>query len=284
MKVVIDLNSKAVKRMLPQLLRKELADEFWQIDLRTTDGLSSFIRVSPMRRTLPGQLQTPELLLLGPVSLHGLRAVNLSRKPARHRSLSARESNQALSSGHPWSRLAEHAGKRKLGTRLADLRRLRSLANQPSASTIPRRRFQPGIAANSLRVGCHDHRSVPVAVSLGLLSQTQRGRQTAHSARPAWQYSYGNHYYSRPDSRGQHSRSANLRGRRFLSNGSSRLSPSPSTAFGFTFLLHPCPKTIRLSALLFGAGRPSHGHHVRSDRNADQSSSACWLSRQTAPY
>src|SRR5947207_915824 len=32
MKVVIDLNSKAVKPMLPQLLRKELADEFWQID------------------------------------------------------------------------------------------------------------------------------------------------------------------------------------------------------------------------------------------------------------
>src|SRR5713101_7464678 len=108
MKFVIDLNSEAVKPMLPRLLRKEWTDECWQIDLLTTDGLSSFIRVSPMRRTLPGQLQAQEFLLLGPVSLHGLRTANLSREPARHRSLSARESNQALSPGHPRSRFAQH--------------------------------------------------------------------------------------------------------------------------------------------------------------------------------
>jgi hypothetical protein len=37
----IDLNSKRVQPMLPQLLRRRRADEFWQIDLCTTDGLSS---------------------------------------------------------------------------------------------------------------------------------------------------------------------------------------------------------------------------------------------------
>ena len=35
--------------MLPQLLRKEMADEWWQIDLFTTDGLSTLGPVPRMR-------------------------------------------------------------------------------------------------------------------------------------------------------------------------------------------------------------------------------------------
>src|SRR5437773_1060227 len=124
MRVVIDLNSEAVKAMLPRHLRKELLDECWPIDLFTTDGLSSRSRVSPMRRALQGRLQTQEFLLLGPVSLHGLRPAYVPRKFARHRSLSAGQPNQALPYGHSRSRLAQHAGQRQLGTRLAHLRRL----------------------------------------------------------------------------------------------------------------------------------------------------------------
>src|SRR6266849_2861531 len=283
---VIDLNLDQVKSMLPRDLRKELLDECWPIDLFTTGGLSSCVRVSPMRCPLQGRLQTQEFLLLGPVSLHGLRPANISRKLARHRSLSAGQSNKALSHGHSWSRLAQHAGQRQLGTRLAHLRRLRSLADPTSPSALPGRRVQPGFAANCLRPGCHDHRSVPVAVSLGLLSQTERGHQTAHSARPARQHSYGNHYYSRPDSRGQHSRSANFRSRRLLSNGSglSRFSPLTPTSFGLGLLHHARPQTFPLSATLLSAGRPHHRYHVRSDRHPDQSRSSGWLPGQTAPH
>src|SRR2546425_4123291 len=93
MYVVIDLNSERVKAMLPRVSRKELLDECWPIDLFTTNGLSSCSRVSPMRCALPGRLQTQELFLLGPVSLHGLRPANVPRKLARYRSLSACQSN-----------------------------------------------------------------------------------------------------------------------------------------------------------------------------------------------
>jgi hypothetical protein len=72
MQVEIDLNSEPVKPMLPRLMRKEMADECRQIDLLTTNGLFAFNRISRMRRTLPRRLQTQKLLLLGPVSLHGL--------------------------------------------------------------------------------------------------------------------------------------------------------------------------------------------------------------------
>src|SRR6266699_6721755 len=109
MKFVIDLNSERVKSMLPRPLRKELLDECWSIDLLTTNGLSSCSRVSPMRYALPGRLQTQELFLLGPVSLHGLRPADVPRKLARYRSLSAGQPNQALSHGYSRPRLAQHA-------------------------------------------------------------------------------------------------------------------------------------------------------------------------------
>src|SRR6266849_6430115 len=118
----IDLNSKRVQPMLPQLLRRRRADEFWQIDLCTTDGLSSGKSFSTLRQTLSRRLQTQKLLLLGPVPLHGLRATNLSREPTRHRSLSARATDQALSSRHSRSGLAQHLGPCELGARLAHLR------------------------------------------------------------------------------------------------------------------------------------------------------------------
>src|SRR5712691_7182404 len=101
MYVVIDLNSERIKSMLPRCLRKELLDECWPIDLLTTNGLSSCSRVSQVRCALPGRLQTQELLLLGPISLYGLRPANVPRKFARHRSLSAGQPSQALPHGHP---------------------------------------------------------------------------------------------------------------------------------------------------------------------------------------
>src|SRR2546422_8065712 len=50
----IDLNSEPVQPMLPQLLRRRRADEFWQIDLCTTDGLSSCKGFSTLCQTLHG--------------------------------------------------------------------------------------------------------------------------------------------------------------------------------------------------------------------------------------
>src|SRR6267378_5805012 len=112
----IDLNSKLVQPMLPQLLRTRRADEFWQIDLCTTDGLSPLEKFSALCQALPGRLQTPEFFLLGPVPLHGLRAANLSREFAGYRSLPARATYQALSSRHSRPSLAQYLGQCELGT------------------------------------------------------------------------------------------------------------------------------------------------------------------------
>src|SRR5271157_2641604 len=57
--------------------------------VRAVDGFHSRARVSPFRRALSGQLQGQQFFLLGPVSVHGVCATHLSRKPARYRDLSA---------------------------------------------------------------------------------------------------------------------------------------------------------------------------------------------------
>src|SRR5215207_8905120 len=85
MEVKNDLNSKSAKPMLPQPMRKEMADEWCQIDFLSTNGLSPLDSVSGMRYTLSRRLQAQKLFLLGPVSLYGFCATDLSRKLARYR-------------------------------------------------------------------------------------------------------------------------------------------------------------------------------------------------------
>src|SRR5258705_10032694 len=182
MLVKIDLKSVSSKLLsFPRFSRKETVDECWQIDLLTTNRIPSCTRISPMRDPLSGRLQTPELLLLGPVSLYGLRPTNLSRELARHRSLPTISTSEALSHGHPWSSVAQHSGPRQLGARLAHPRRLRAGADHPGQRTLSRRQFWCGPGADCLRARCDHHRFVPLAFSLGQVPQEKRRRGTNRS-------------------------------------------------------------------------------------------------------
>src|SRR6266851_4616892 len=138
----IDLKSKPVQPLHARHLQQRRADEFWQIDLCTTDGLSSFQEFSTLCQTLPGRLQTQDIFLLGSVSLHELRAANLSRKSARYRSLPARATHQALPSRHSRPSLAQYLGPCELGTRLAHLRRLRAGVDYPRSSALRKRQLR----------------------------------------------------------------------------------------------------------------------------------------------
>lgn len=99
-----------------------------------------------MRPPLSRRLQTQKLLLLGPVSLHGFRATNLSQEPTRHRSLPARTTNQALPSLHSRPSLAQHLGPCELGARLPHLRRLRTAVDPVRPSTLRRRQLGVALA------------------------------------------------------------------------------------------------------------------------------------------
>src|SRR3990172_1394792 len=77
--------------------RKEMAYEYRQNRVCSTDGLCSHLRVSPMRRALQRQLQGEDVFLLGSVPLYGLCPVDLPGKPQGYRGLPARGEDQALS-------------------------------------------------------------------------------------------------------------------------------------------------------------------------------------------
>jgi len=61
-------------------------------------------------KTLQRQLQDQELLLLGPIPLHGLCPVDVPGKPAGHPGLFAGSTDQAVSPGHPGQGFEEHSG------------------------------------------------------------------------------------------------------------------------------------------------------------------------------
>src|SRR5258708_17051246 len=180
----IVLKSKPVQPLHARHLRQRRADEFWQIDLCTTDGLSSFQEFSTLCQTLPGRLQTQDVFLLGSVSLHELRTANLSRESARHRSLPARATHQALPSRHSRPGLAQYLGPCELGTRLAHLRRLRAGVDYPRSSALRKRHLRPPIAPDGLHALCHHHRFVPGAFSLAPVSHPQSNTKTPPLAHP----------------------------------------------------------------------------------------------------
>src|SRR6266571_7263622 len=282
----IDLNSKPAQPMLPRVLRMRRADEFWQIDLCTTDGLSSCKSISPLRSVLSRRLQTQKLFLLGPVSVHGLRATNLSRESARYRSLPARATDQALSSWHSRPGLAQHPGSCQLGARLAHLRRLRASADYPRPCALRGRQLRRRVGPDCLCARCHHHRFVPGTFSLGQVSPAQRSGETAHPARPARQHSNCCDHYPWQGSRGQYSGSTQLRSRGLLCDGSrlSRFRAPLQIASRFRLLCHPRQKAFRFPATLFTTSRPSYRSDLRSDHYARQSRSPQRLSREAASH
>ena len=91
-----------------------------------SDGPSADESLPQMRPALPRQSPHPILHLSRPVSVHGIFATHLPREPARYRGVSASSSRQALSHGHPWRDVAQHARQRQSAPRLAHLRRVRA--------------------------------------------------------------------------------------------------------------------------------------------------------------
>src|SRR5882672_10666399 len=282
----IDLKSKPVQPLHARLLRWRRADEYGQIDLCTADGLSSFKGFSSLCQTLSGRLQTQDFFLLGSVSLHGLRAANLSREFARYRSLPACATDQALSSRHSRPSLAQHPGPCKLGPRLAHLRRLRTSADYARPRALRGRQLRSRIGPDCLCARCHHHRFVPGTFPLGRVSRAQRSGEIAYAPRPARQHPNCCDHYTWQGARGQHSGSTQLRGWRVLCNGSRlpRFHTLVQIAPGLRLLCYSRQKALRFPAPLFTTSGSGDGSDLRSDSDARQSCPSPRLSREAPAH
>ena len=153
---------------------------------------------------------------------------------------------------------------------LAHLRRLCSDTHQESQITLCRRFIWHRAGTNHLRAGCHNHRSLPISLSVGGIPQAQGSGEAAYASRFTWQHSDSSLHYQRKSSRSQHSRQTLHRSRLDLYYGSglsglrsSLQDPSISSIF-----CNASQKQLQFPTTLFAKDRQSSGAQMRSGHHS----------------
>ena len=142
-----------------------------------------------------------------------------------------------------------------------------------------------GADQHGLCSGFHDHRSVPVAVSMGALSLHQGGGEDAHVARSARQHPELRSHLERQAARRSRSRFADPRSRRHLRHGSRlrRLRAPLRLASGWRLLRYPRQVEPRCAPRLLGADGSGDRYHCRPDYRIGWLFYQQGLSRSSAP-
>src|SRR3990167_8166523 len=265
-------------------MRKEVAYEYRQNRFCSVDGFYSILRVSAMRRALSWQLQGKNLLLLGSVPVHVLCTTDLSGKSQGYRGMPASSENQTLSHGYSWQNLPKHTCSCQRDSRLENLRRLCSGADQNSQKTLFWRRFWAGTRPYSLCPRCNDYRSLSFGLPLGQISQWQSRSETPYSAGFARQYPCYCQYYAWQNSRYLYNRQSFYRGWRHLYNGPSLcrfFSPLQDSPIS-SVLCNRSKKQLRIQASVFLTSRQINRCASRPDNYRHRVLHLERLSRQTA--
>src|SRR5438034_2366084 len=134
--------------------------------IRSNHAVSFSRRVRSMRSALRWEPIHKALLLLGSVSLHGLRPTDLSREPSRHRSLSGNTAPQALSLRAQRTSEAILACRCQRTSGLENLRRFCAYTHRHRPPALRRHRPRLGPRRNGLPAARHDYRSVAFNVCL----------------------------------------------------------------------------------------------------------------------
>ena len=214
----IDLNAATLLRPSPRHVGGD-GHALRSVRVLASDGPSADESLSQMCPTLPRQSSHPILHLPRPVPMHGICAAHLPREPARYRSVSASSSRQALSHGHPWRDVAQHARQRQSAPGLAHLRRVRAGHDSHRSPPVCRREPGAGARQHRLRAGRFHRRPVPVGVSVGVVPLDQVRRQAAHVIGPAGQHSDVHTRLRREDARCERPRHPGPRARGVLHHG-----------------------------------------------------------------
>jgi len=135
-------------------------DERGQDTVRAGHRLPTLDQFPAHRRSLWRRPPGADTELRRAVPLHGLRATDLPRKPARHRNLPVRSAGQAVSHGLSLASQSLHLGRCQREPRLAYLRRLRASAHCPGAQALRPGQSRNTAGQHGLRPGCHDRGSV----------------------------------------------------------------------------------------------------------------------------
>src|SRR5262245_63445333 len=118
-------------------------DAYWQAGFCAVDGTSAADKLPSLCSALQWTSQNQAFHLFGSIPVDGVCTTDLSREPARYRSLSARAVLQALSLGLSQHRGAQHPGQCQRNTRLADLLRFCTASDRHGANPLSPRPLSP---------------------------------------------------------------------------------------------------------------------------------------------
>ena len=167
---------------------KGVVNEYWQNYIFPNNGVLAYARIPKMCQTLSRQLQNAKLFLLRSISVHGIRSVNFSRKPSRHRGVFAFCPKLSLSYWFSRQSFAQYFSTCKRKARLAYLRRLRPNFDQQGPKVVCQRFFRIRSERNSLCTRFLHDRFMSFFVSLGAFSQKKRRDKTSHTFGPERSY------------------------------------------------------------------------------------------------
>src|SRR5208283_662264 len=267
--------------------QKEMAyHAYRQNRLYSTHGFCTIVPFSSMRQSLQRQLQSEVILMSRPVPLPGLRTAHLSGKSSGHRSLPARCEAKTLSHGHTGQSLPKHSGPCQRDSRLENLRRLCSRADQYRPTIICRRRLRPGTGANCLCLRFDDNRSLSFGVSMGQVPQKQSCGEASHTPGSPRQYPRCNQHYQRQNPRRERSRQSFLRGRchLYLRSGLRGFRPSLPDSSGASVLCYSRKKQFHFQAPVLTPSGQINGSTIRSNYYCDWLLYSEGLSRSTQTH
>ena len=118
---------------------KGLANARWANCFLTTDGSPAETRIRQMRSAISRQLPSKNFFLLRSIPLYGFCPDNISPEPSGHRNLPASHAIQAVPLRHSREGFSQHSGKGKRKSRLANLCRLRTIADKHRPKAVRRR-------------------------------------------------------------------------------------------------------------------------------------------------
>lgn len=235
-------------------------------------GASAPATIPYVRQTIPGQLQSPPLYLSQSVPGDDLCATDLSRKSARHRSMSSGNAAKALPYGHSGQSLSQYIGSCQRGARLTHLRRLRSDSHRPGSSTLCRRGFwQRASGCNHLCTQRDHDRSLPVAIPVGALSTGEGCGKTPYVDGSSWQHPLLYPYTRRQVTRRKHPGSLAPGVRCLLRHGQSLpgLRTPLRTRSGSSILRHKGQTELSVPASILERSGQINRASVRSDHRTE---------------
>ena len=254
-------------------IRRSTANERRTNSVFANPRFYSKASIQNLRQSLRRQLSSQIFLMFRSISDHGFCPANLSRKSERYRNLFKSFAPKTLSVWLSWKNVSQQFSQCQRKKRLANLSRLCTHSNQKSQTTLRRRRLRYYIEKYRLCFGRNRDRLMPVAVSLGSASQTQKCSKAAYADGPERLDTHICTYYKRRRTR-NNSFSRDAFGTISHIHHGQRLHRLCNIIQFFKeplFLCYQSKKEYSLLSQVFSSNRQEYGFKKRPDNKVDGS-------------